>query len=313
MMLFTDSEPGLKLSVPLRDSVYERTFAAEMDVLTENELLLRGAMQDHRLAVSHVWRVRTPDYEVLEATAQHDHGKAETCAPELCERYTNIAGVRVGRGFTKRILTALGDLPGASEHLFLAIEMARAAQQIYQFPPEFEAQFPPIVGTSGHAAFVSWQKDRAYMSDLANSCHTYRDASEELFRTREVRCGFDPSITRPQPGEKRVFWRNKRLTMRATSTGGFACESAMQDRVHDILIRFEITANGDIASAWSRGLRLPYHGICEEAQARTTALNGMRVTADYLRQFAEHVGGASGCTHLFDLSMDCLRLFCFAP
>jgi hypothetical protein len=29
----------------------------------------------------------------------------------------------------------------------------------------------------------------------------------------------------------------------------------------------------------------------------------------YARLLADHVGGRSGCSHLFDLSVDCLRFF----
>jgi hypothetical protein len=40
-------------------------------------------------------------------------------------------------------------------------------------------------------------------------------------------------------------------------------------------------------------------------------LNGLKVTGAFVGQFAEHVGGAQGCAHLFDLSVDVLRLFKF--
>src|SRR5581483_6465805 len=166
------------------------------------------------------------------------------------------------------------------------------------------------------AAHIAWRKDRAYMPDLANSCYTYRDESAELFRHREVRCGFDAELTRPRPGQKAAFWRRKRVSIREGSAGdgrsAYVCESAMEDNIHDILVGFEIAGDGTISGAHSRGLRLPYHGICEDAQQRTPGLNGLSVTTDYVRQFAEYVGGSSGCTHLFDLSIDCLRLFRFS-
>jgi hypothetical protein len=252
--------------------------------------------------------LRTPAYEILEAQAQQRAGNTTDFAPELCERYAALAGVRIGRGFTKHILTALGDWPGAQQHLLLALEMARVSQQVYQFPAELDAQFPPHDESSTAAARAAWLKDRAYMSDLVNSCYTYRNETAALFDARVVRCGFDAALTRPQPGDRRAFWRNKRLTI-TRQAQGFACESAMEDRIHDILIRFDLSNDGTISNAASHGLRLPYHGICEDPQLRTPGLNGVRVTAAYVKQFAEHVGGANGCTHLFDLSLDCLRLF----
>lgn len=297
----------IKLSLPTAN--YLRTFESEIDISAENDLLVSGLMSDHRFAFEHRWRVRAPDYEVLEASARQIAGNQSEFDPELCRRYAAIAGVRIGRGFSKRIVTELGKLPGAEEHLFLAIEMARIAQQVYQYSPEFEAQFHKPSGGGSDIAHLAWLKDRAYMN-LANSCYAYRDESEALFTAREVRCGFDAALTRPQPGERRVFWRSKRVSIELTNHG-YACESAMDDRIHDIKISFDLSREGVVSNAQSRALRVPYHGICEDAQLRTPGLDGTKLTPAFVAQFADRIGGASGCTHLFDLSMDCLRLFQF--
>ncbi len=299
---------SVAFSLPIPPSGYTRTFEAETDCVSANELLLRGRMQDHRFTLEHTWTVRTPEYEVIAANANQLAGDPQFFAPVLCERYANIAGVRIGRGFTMRMQEALGNLPGRKEHLFLAIEMARAAQQVYQFPPSFEEQFAAPADDLTEQARMAWMMDRAYMPELKNSCFTYSDEAAPLFARREVRCSFGGNLTRPQAGDKRVFWRNKRIIVTPLADG-FACESAMQDRVHDIQIGFEVAADGALANAHSQGLRLPYYGLCESAQLRTPGLNGQRITGAYMKQFAEHIGGASGCTHLFDLSMDCLRLF----
>ena len=76
----------LALSVPLSEAGYLRSFEAEIDVLSENELLLRGRMKDHRFALEHVWTLRTPDYEVVEATARQSAGDKDQFSPELCAR-----------------------------------------------------------------------------------------------------------------------------------------------------------------------------------------------------------------------------------
>ena len=299
----------VECSIEIPAEGYLRTFEAEIDVLAENEMLVSGVMSDHRFAFEHRWNVRMPNYEVISASARQIAGTLAEFRPELCERYAGIAGVGIGRGFSKRVIAALGDLPGAQEHLLTAIEMARIAQQVYQYTPEFESQFPATTNTGSEAAHVAWLKDRAYMN-LANSCYAYRDQSEALFVSREVRCGFDPELTRPQAGEKRVFWRSKRVSIELTNHG-YSCESAMDDRIHDIKIAFDMSRHSVISNARSRALRVPYHGICEDAQLRTPGLNGLQITPAFIAQFAESVGGATGCSHLFDLSIDCLRLFKF--
>jgi len=300
---------AIELSIPLSRPDYRRTFDAEIDVPAENELLVRGSMRDHRFAFEHVWKIRTPEYEIIEAAARQIDGEFDQ---RLCDRYAGVKGARIGRGFSKRVISELGDSPGAQEHLLTAIEMARVGQQVYQYTPEFEAQFPPSAGNAPEAARIAWLKDRAYMG-LANTCYTYRDESEGLFGAREVRCGFGAELTRPKPGDKRIFWRNKRVEIELKANGNgetiYACESVMEDAIHDIRIGFDLSSDGVVSNARSHGARLPYHGICEDPHLRTPALEGLIVTGAFIAQFAEHVGGAQGCTHLFDLSIDVLRLF----
>ena len=302
---------SIKLIVAPRQSGYQRNFKAEIDVLAENELLVRGSMSDHRFAFEHIWKLRTPEYEIVEAGARQIEGEFD---PELCDSYSGINGARIGRGFSKRVLSELGERAGAQEHLLTAIEMARVGQQVYQYTPEFESQFPASDGSPTDSARIVWMKDRAYMS-LANTCYTYRDESESLFSNREVRCGFGSELTRPKPGDKAVFWRNKRLAIESKESENgetvYSCESDMQDSIHDIRINFELSNDGVISNARSHGARLPYHGICEDPQMRTPLLNGIKLTRSFVPQFAEYIGGAQGCAHLFDLSIDVLRLFSF--
>ena len=300
-------------SIPIPQCMYERRFEAEIAAVAENELLVHGRMYDHRFSFEHLWRLRTPEFEVLEASATQQAGDSSQFKPELCGRYANIKGVRLERGFSKRILTELGDFSGAVEHLFLAIEMARVGQQVYQVPPGFEAQLAKDDGVASQVAYNFWRTDRAYMPKLANSCYTYHDASEMLFGQRKVRIGFSADLYSPKSGEKRVFWREKRLSVsaRQDSAGDvfYACKNSMNDTVHDITIEFDLTVDGIISNARSTGLRLPYHGICEDAQLRTVRLNGMRANDDSSIQFADRIGGSEGCAHLLDLSTDLARLF----
>jgi hypothetical protein len=303
----------INFSIALPTSGYERTFEAEIDCLAADELRVRGRMRDHRFEFAHIWRLLTPSYEVIDARADHLAGDVAEFDPHLGARYPEICGVRIGRGFSKRVGEALGGGAGHREHLLLAIEMARVGQQVYQLPPEFIADIRSASASPTEQARVAWLKDRAYLPDLANSCQTYNDKSEELFGQREIRWGIntDSDVIAPSPGTERVFRRRKRIKIEAREGGGFSCLSAMQDSIHDIEVRFNLASDGLISEATSRGLRLPYHGLCEDAQLRTPELNGLQVTKDFIKQFAGVVGGATGCTHLFDLSIDCLRLFKF--
>lgn len=295
---------AIELIVPLADAGYLRTFEGEVDVIDATTLRVRGRLQDHVTDLQHGWVLRTPEYEVLEASAQqHNGGTAHECAG-----YRDIRGVRIGRGFSKRILEALGEDRAAQQHLLLALEMARLGQQVYQFPPGFEEAFAPRADVASAEALLQWEKDRAYMASLGESCHTYRNASAELFKTRPITVTFGAELTRPAPGTRRAFWRRKNLCIRPAGDG-FECENHMEDSLHDIAVGFHLSRDGIVSQPRSSGARLPYQGLCDDPHGRMARLDGLRLTPQFIGQLAEHVGGAQGCTHLFDLSTDCLKLF----
>ncbi len=309
------SEPvtACEPSLPLPEGGYIRTFEAEIDDHGPQTIRVRGVLSDHRCQLEHVWVLQAPAYEVIDAVAQHVRGDASVLSPQLISRYPEICGVRIGSGFTRHIREALGDLPGHQAHLALTIEMARVGQQVYKLPKDNLKRFQPLVdhmpeGPSRQSRLL-WEQDRDYMPTLLNSCYVYRDETLAFFDERDV-VSIDFGVAYPDPGQRRVFWRNKRLHITARSEGaGFHCRSEMEDTIHEIRVAFDIEPDGTIRAAHSEGIRLPFHGICEAPHQRTPGLNGQKLSADFIRLIADQVGGASGCAHLFDLSVDGLRFF----
>ncbi len=306
--------PTFEPSLPLSGDGYVRTFEATIDDNFKTEVRVRGTLTDHRCSIEHEWVLRVPEYEVLEASARHLQGEPEVLAPELTGRYADIRGVRIARGFTRTVRDALGDLNGRRDHITLAIEMARAGQQVYKLPKGFDNKFEQLAKSisrdSSRRARVLWEQDRAYMPDLPNSCHTYNDRSVQLFEEREVYCPDYGNLMNPEPGQLGVFERKKRMKIsKPDGSQGFLCENEMNDTIHEMQIEFNVGPDGSIKQAHSEGTRFPFHGICEDAQQRTPGLNGRQITKDFVRLLADQVGGATGCTHLFDLSVDCLRFF----
>jgi hypothetical protein len=83
----------------------------------------------------------------------------------------------------------------------------------------------------------------------------------------------------------------------------------MHDDVHGFEIRYEIdAASGRILSARSLTPRLPYMGICSEAQRRIDALVGESLDDGLRKRIQGHLGGATGCAQLYDLTSDLLKL-----
>ena len=310
-------------SMTLPEGGYVRTFEAEIDNHSESTIGIRGVLSDHQCTLEHDWVLQIPEYEIIQASAQHLSGEPTVLSPELTTRYSAIQGVRpggvrpggvhTGQGFTQTMREVLGDLPGHRDHLVLAIEMARVSLQGYTVPKGDHERFQPLVAAMppgpSRLARMSWERDRVEWPSICNSCYTYRDEAVLLFDERTVVC-VDLDLISPAPGQKRFFWRHKRMHISQRQDGsGFHCQNEMTDSFHEMRIAFDIEADGTINHARSQSLRLPYQGICEDAQLRTVGLNGKKLSKDFTRLLADQVGGSSGCSHLFDLSVDCLRFF----
>ncbi len=306
------TRPPYECALPFAEAGYARTFEAEIDNLVDSEIRVRGRLADQRRTLASEWIVRLPTYEIVHASATHLSGAADVLSPALTTRLPAILGARVGQGFTRTIGENLGDLPGHTEHLTLATEMARVSLQAFPVPKDDHERFASSVtdmppGPSRLARML-WERDRADFSTLKNSCFTYRDQSARLFDARTIE-PFDPDMAAPELGEKRFFWRTKRVRIIPRAHAGFHCQHEMDDPFQQMRIAFDIDAEGTITNATSRPGRLPFRGLCEEPHSRTAGLNGLTLGKDFTPPVADRIGGSTGCSHLFDLATDCLRLF----
>jgi len=300
-------------SIPIPERGYVRTFEAEIDYLEDATMRVRGVQADHQHRLEYIWRVALPHYEILSVTACHLSGEPTVLSPALLTRCTVIQGTRTTQGFTSVMRAALGGMPGHQEHLVMAIEMARVSLQGFPVPKGDHERFAYMAEAvppgSSRVARMSWERDRAGWPWICNSCYAYRDESAVLFAERQVQC-FDLDQISPVPGQARFFWRTKRLQITPSTDGsGYSCHSAMNDTFHELNVTFDLEANGMIRAASSQAQRLAFTGLCEDTQARTPGLIGKKLDKSYVRLLADHVGGRSGCSHLFDLSVDCLRFF----
>ena len=307
------SPPLYTPCLPLPSHDYIRSFEAEIDYLEDATLRIRGVQTDHQHTLAYDWVVRFPDYQVLRASARHLSGEPTVLSPQLLSRCAALQGTHTSQGFTKSVRATLGELPGHQQHLALAIDMARVSLQAFPVPKgdheRFAASAAGLPPGPSRVARMAWERDRVDLPEICNSCYAYRDESAALFEQRTVNC-FNLDLASPEPGQKRFFWRKKRLQITERPDGsGFSCRNDMDDTFHQLGVSFDIQADGTISAAASRWQRLAYEGICEESQARTPGLIGKKLDKGYARLLADHVGGRSGCSHLFDLSVDCVRFF----
>jgi hypothetical protein len=300
-------------SVAIPERGYIRTFEAEIDYLEDATMCVRGVQADYQHRLEYIWQVALPHYEIRNVTARHLMGEPTVLSPELVTRCRVIQGTRTTQGFTTTMRATLGDFPGHLEHVAIAIEMARVSLQGFPVPKGDHERFASLAAMipqeSSRTALMAWERDRASWPWICNSCYAYRDESAGLFAERQVRV-FDLDQISPTPGQKRFFWRTKKLQVVASpNASGYSCHNEMNDTFHELDVTFDLDADGTIRTASSQAQRLAFTGLCEDSQSRTPTLIGKKLDKSYVRFLADHVGGRSGCSHLFDLSVDCLRFF----
>ena len=281
-------------------SRYERRMYGWSDNTAEDAFVHTVRLEDDDRAIE----LRTvcsiaPAYEIRAVTARAHAG---TVASEALAGIAQLVGTRMVGGFTRRAAEAAGTGAGAALLVDAAIEVARLARQVAQVPRERTAGIP------ASDARACWRLDTTTWPDLAGSCFTYSAAGEAVLNAREVVPTLPPAFYSPAPNAERLFVRRKlaRLVQTGTRLDLF---SSMHDDVHGFDLHFEIdTTKATIVAADSITSRLPYRGLCDEPQARITAMIGESVDAVLRKRSQTILGGEAGCAQLFDLTSDVLKL-----
>lgn len=281
---------------------YERVLAGWVDNTHDDAFTLTAELRDDDLGVE-VVAVATPSpgYEVREAACRILEGPAD---PAVARGFGSLAGARMVGGFTRRVAEAVGSGPGAQFVVDAAIEVARLARQVLKLPPERAR----LAGDP----WQCWQLDMSGWVDFPGSCFTYTDAGRAFFGTRSVTTPMGPDIYSPPPGKPRVF--NRRKVARLERRGSvLALFHSMFDEVHGFELRYEIDLpTGKIVRADSATPRLPYMGICEEPQRKIQSLLGQPVDPELRKRIQTLIGGSAGCSQLYDLTSDLIKLLTFA-
>lgn len=282
---------------------YERTMHGWVDAPDERHFRITVRLADPASAIElAALATPSPDYAIREA-----RGRVLVADPRpgvdrgLAAAMAALAGLTMTAGFTRRVAEVAGGRAGAGYFVDAAIEIARLARQVTRMPPALIARHI-AEGPVGH-----WRLDMQGWVDLPVSCYTYRPESESLFAERTVSTPMPPDLYGPPAGAVGVFNRTKTARLERRD-GGLALSHAMFDEVHSFQVWYRADAEGRIVEADSRTPRLPYQGICSDAQPRVCELVGERLDAGLRKRLGGLIGGTAGCAQLYDLTTDLLKL-----
>ena len=291
----------MTVSPPLLDgrARYERVMDGWVDNTHDDALTHTVHLADSDRAVEiKIVALPSPSYEIRESRCRAIAGDV---AAGVTSGFPRLAGTAMVGGLTRRVAEAIGSGAGAALVVDATIEVARLARQVAKLPRERAER-------ARESAWECWQLDTEGWIDLPDSCFTYSEAGRALFASRTVVCGSVPDLYCPRPGQRRVFVRRK-VARLERSNDTLTLFHSMHDDVHGFELTYEIDlASGRIVSARSLTPKLPYLGICSEPQRRIDALVGETVDDGLRKRIQSHLGGATGCAQLYDLTSDLLKL-----
>jgi hypothetical protein len=278
---------------------YERVMDGWVDNLHDDALTHTVQLADEDRAVEvEIVALPSPSYEIRQARCRAIAGDV---AVDVTAGFPDLAGTAMVGGLTRRVAEAIGSGAGAALVVDATIEAARLARQVAKLPRERAER-------ARDGARECWRLDTEGWIDLPDSCFTYSDAGRALFATRTVVCPSVPDLYSPRPGQRRVFVRRKVARLQRAD-GTLRLFHSMHDDVHGFELHYEIdAASGRIVSARSLTPKLPYMGICSEPQSRIDRLVGETLDAGLRKRIQTHLGGATGCAQLYDLTSDLLKL-----
>lgn len=281
---------------------YERVMHGWVDAPAEDAFGITVRISDPWIAVE-LAAVTTPppEYGIREAWGRVLVGAPDRVDPALGAALAELAGATMTAGFTRTVAGVTGGRAGGPYFADAAVEIARLARQVTRLPRAVVERHlaEGVVGR--------WRLDMQGWADLPASCYTYRPESERLFAERPVTTPMPAVVYGPPPGTRAVFNRTRTARLERRD-GGLVLSHAMFDEVHAFQVWYVADAGGIIVEAGSLTPRLPYAGICSDAQGRVAALRGERLDAGLRKRLGSLVGGAEGCAQLYDLTADLLKL-----
>jgi hypothetical protein len=278
---------------------YERVMEGWVDNTHDDALThtVRLADPDRAVEVA-VVALPSPTYAIREARCRALTGQLDDA---VTSGFPRLAGTAMVTGLARRVADVTGPGAGAALVLDATIEAARLARQVAKLPRERAER-------AREGAWACWQLDTTGWSDLPDSCFTYSEAGRALFATQTVVAAMRPDLYSPSPGQARVFVRRK-VARLERGDGILSLFHSMHDDVHGFEVTYDVDpVSGRVLRAHSLTPKLPYAGICSEAQRRIDALVGETVDDGLRKRIQTHLGGVSGCAQLYDLTADLLKL-----
>ncbi|MBM3327866.1 MAG: DUF2889 domain-containing protein [Calditrichaeota bacterium] len=105
-----------------------------------------------------------------------------------------------------------------------------------------------------------------------------------------------------------IYERNINAAVRRDGDDHIVTKASLLDLNHNMRVEIRVCiANRTVVAAEAQMVKAPF-GICDQTAAFARNLTGLRIERGVTRKVAEVMGRSSGCTHLYELAIEAVRL-----
>jgi long-subunit acyl-CoA synthetase (AMP-forming) len=124
----------------------------------------------------------------------------------------------------------------------------------------------------------------------------------------EISTDLNPSPQKKYEPSEILYERNINSVVERLDENSIRAEASLVDLNHGMRVCLTIDLRTDlILSATARILKAPFE-ICTRTTSQVKRLEGLRLTRGINRKLLETLGGSQGCTHLYELALNAVRL-----
>ncbi len=215
---------------------------------------------------------------------------------KLPDEIFSLLGTHIRDGFFKMAKSKIED----KETLYLLLEATRLSHQVENADPSLYKEFLDGIEKG---PFVFKNFEIKIWPELEESCSPYAKKNEFLLK-KDSFCQL--------PREKFYFFkkgerfRREKLFVIEKFSDLFTVTTRMDDDAHSFSITFIFKKDLYLVSVISSSRKLPYPYLCDLPKKRLEDLLGMdiRDEKETIKKVRNILGGAFGCHHLVDLTLD---------
>ena len=168
-------------------ALFERNKNIRADIIGKGLLKVEISMLDNVHHISTTFHISFPAREIKHAEADFKKAPYVGVCRQTSQKMANLIGIKINRGFTKRVIESVGGKDGCHQLVDQTLEMAKIMVQFIDKYYNF-----PIREYIEDAALMRKKVLEVY-PQIKDMCWAYKVGNDHLF-TKDIKCGLQEDL-----------------------------------------------------------------------------------------------------------------------